>query len=99
MPRGRVALTRTRTTCGATPPFAGGSEALWRETVAYREFAVVEYNASPVVPGRGSAIFLHDDVGGPTNGCVSLPQFSLAPLTPLAYQALVPTPTPRRSRT
>jgi len=60
--------------CGTTPPFGGGSEALWRETVAYRELAVVEYNADPPVPGRGSAIFLHDDVGGPTNGCVSLPR-------------------------
>jgi L,D-peptidoglycan transpeptidase YkuD (ErfK/YbiS/YcfS/YnhG family) len=60
--------------CGASPPFAGGSEALWRETTAYRAFAVVQYNASPVVPGRGSAIFLHVGTGGPTNGCVSLPR-------------------------
>ena len=60
--------------CGTSPPFGGGSEALWRATVAYREFAVIEYNAGPVVPGRGSAIFLHDDTGGPTAGCVSLPR-------------------------
>ncbi|HEX7084642.1 MAG TPA: L,D-transpeptidase family protein [Gaiellaceae bacterium] len=60
--------------CGAPPPFGGGSEALWRATVAYREFAVVEYNTHPVRPGRGSGIFLHDDLGRPTNGCVSLPR-------------------------
>jgi L,D-peptidoglycan transpeptidase YkuD (ErfK/YbiS/YcfS/YnhG family) len=60
--------------CGASPPFGGGSEALWRATTAYRELLVVEYNAHPAVPGRGSAIFLHDDTGGPTNGCVSLPR-------------------------
>ena len=66
--------------CGTSPPFGGGSEALWRATVAYRQFAVVEYNAHPVVPGRGSAIFLHDDVGGPTNGCVSLPAPELVSL-------------------
>jgi L,D-peptidoglycan transpeptidase YkuD (ErfK/YbiS/YcfS/YnhG family) len=59
--------------CGATPPFGGGSEALWTETRAYQRFAVIDYNDDPVVPGRGSAIFLHDDIGGPTNGCVSLP--------------------------
>ncbi len=59
-------------TCGTVPPFHGASEALWRVTVAYREFAVVQYNARPVVPGRGSAIFLHDDTGRATNGCVSL---------------------------
>jgi L,D-peptidoglycan transpeptidase YkuD (ErfK/YbiS/YcfS/YnhG family) len=67
-------------TCGATPPFGGGSEALWRATVAYREFAVIQYNATPVVPGRGSAIFLHDDTGHATNGCVSLPRSRLIQL-------------------
>ena len=35
---------------------------------------MIRYNAGPVVPGRGSAIFLHDDTGGPTAGCVSLPR-------------------------
>jgi len=58
--------------CGARPAFGGGSEALWRATVAYREFAVIQANAHPIVAGRGSAIFLHDDTGRPTNGCVSL---------------------------
>jgi L,D-peptidoglycan transpeptidase YkuD (ErfK/YbiS/YcfS/YnhG family) len=60
--------------CGTAPAFAGGSEALWRATVAYREFAFIEYNASPARPGRGSAIFLHDDLGHATNGCLSLPR-------------------------
>lgn len=60
--------------CGATPPFRGGSEPLWRITPAYRLFAVVRYNDAPVVPGRGSAIFLHVDTGHATNGCVSLPR-------------------------
>jgi L,D-peptidoglycan transpeptidase YkuD (ErfK/YbiS/YcfS/YnhG family) len=59
--------------CGTQPPFGGGSEALWRDTTAYVHFAVIAYNAGPIVPGRGSAIFLHADVGAPTNGCVSLP--------------------------
>jgi L,D-peptidoglycan transpeptidase YkuD (ErfK/YbiS/YcfS/YnhG family) len=58
--------------CGRTPPFGGGSEALWKQTTAYRYFAVIEYNSSPAVPGRGSAIFLHAATGSPTNGCVSL---------------------------
>ena len=59
--------------CGTTPAFRGGSEALWRVTPAYRLFAFIQYNVAPVVPGRGSAIFLHVDTGRPTNGCVSLP--------------------------
>ncbi len=60
--------------CGTTPPFAGRSEALWRSPVAYRELAFIEFNSSPPVPGRGSAIFLHDDLGHATNGCISLPR-------------------------
>jgi len=58
--------------CGTRPPFGGGSEALWTEVTAYRYFAVIEYNSTPIVPGRGSAIFLHVSTGGSTNGCVSL---------------------------
>ena len=63
--------------CGTTPPFGGGSEALWQQTVAYQRFAVVDYNTGPVVPRAGSAIFIHDDTGPGTNGCVSLPSGEL----------------------
>ena len=59
--------------CGVEPRFRGNSEALWRISPQYRYFAVIEYNTSPVIPGRGSAIFLHVAVGA-TAGCVSLPQ-------------------------
>jgi L,D-peptidoglycan transpeptidase YkuD (ErfK/YbiS/YcfS/YnhG family) len=59
--------------CGTRPPFGGGSEPLWRATVAYRLFAVLEVNRARV-PGLGSAIFLHVDTGRATNGCVSLPR-------------------------
>jgi L,D-peptidoglycan transpeptidase YkuD (ErfK/YbiS/YcfS/YnhG family) len=61
-------------TCGRSPPFGGGSEALWTETAPYTSFAVVEYNTGPVVPYVGSAIFVHADTGSPTAGCVSIPQ-------------------------
>ena len=57
--------------CGTSPPFGGGSEALWQATTAYRDFLVVDYNAARV-PGRGSGIFLHVDTGSATNGCVSV---------------------------
>lgn len=66
--------------CGTKPPFGGASEALWRTTVAYRLFAVLEYNVSPAIPGRGSGMFLHVDLGHPTNGCVSLPFAQLTEL-------------------
>ncbi len=54
---------------GADP--GGPSEALWQLYPAYRLFVEIQYNV-PAVPGRGSAIFLHQQTGGPTAGCVSL---------------------------
>jgi L,D-peptidoglycan transpeptidase YkuD (ErfK/YbiS/YcfS/YnhG family) len=59
--------------CGTPPPFRVTGERLWTYTTAYRHFAVVRFNMDPVVPGRGSGIFLHATTGGPTNGCISLP--------------------------
>jgi L,D-peptidoglycan transpeptidase YkuD (ErfK/YbiS/YcfS/YnhG family) len=59
--------------CGEAPPFGGDSEALWQETTAYPSFAVIDYNTYPVVPGAGSGIFIHADLGAPTTGCISLP--------------------------
>jgi L,D-peptidoglycan transpeptidase YkuD (ErfK/YbiS/YcfS/YnhG family) len=66
--------------CGTQPPFGGDSEALWRISPQYRYFAVIEYNAHPVVPGRGSAIFLHVSTAHGTAGCVSLPEAQLVQL-------------------
>ncbi len=66
--------------CNDRPAFGGGSEALWRSAPQYRYFAVIGYNATPVVPGRGSAIFLHVSAGHVTAGCVSLPEAELAQL-------------------
>src|SRR5919108_4889721 len=58
---------------GSRPPFHVTSEDLSRSPTAYRHFAFIRYNADPVVPGRGSGIFLHASTGRPTLGCVSLP--------------------------
>ena len=41
---------------------------------AYKYSVVIEYNMSPVVPYRGSAIFLHCYTGSYTAGCVSVPE-------------------------
>ncbi|HEY0871314.1 MAG TPA: L,D-transpeptidase family protein [Acidothermaceae bacterium] len=37
----------------------------------------IAYNTNPVVPGKGSAIFLHVTTGGGTAGCVSIAQSNL----------------------
>jgi len=59
--------------CGARPSFARpGDYGLWLSKRAYRHFIPIRYNDDPAVPGRGSAIFLHDDWGSPTHGCVTL---------------------------
>jgi L,D-peptidoglycan transpeptidase YkuD (ErfK/YbiS/YcfS/YnhG family) len=58
--------------CGTRPPFAGNSEGMWQQPRPYPFLAVIEYNMRPVVPGKGSGIFLHAQTGGPTIGCVSL---------------------------
>lgn len=39
---------------------------------AYRYAIVIDYNREPVVPGRGSAFFLHVSEGKPTQGCISM---------------------------
>jgi L,D-peptidoglycan transpeptidase YkuD (ErfK/YbiS/YcfS/YnhG family) len=48
-------------------------ENLWKNRrVAYRYAAVIDFNYRRPVWGRGSGIFLHQQTGGPTAGCVSL---------------------------
>jgi L,D-peptidoglycan transpeptidase YkuD (ErfK/YbiS/YcfS/YnhG family) len=63
--------------CGLKPPFGGGSEGMWQQPRPYPFLAVIEYNTRPVVPGKGSGIFLHAATGGPTIGCVSIAKAQL----------------------
>jgi len=55
-------------------PYPARHERLWREDGLYDLIAVIGYNDDPVVPGAGSAIFLHVAGPGypPTEGCVAL---------------------------
>lgn len=57
-------------------PHAASAETLWRDDHLYDLVLVLGYNDDPVVPGKGSAIFLHmarPDYS-PTHGCVALAQ-------------------------
>lgn len=57
-----------------TLPYPASAEALWRRDGLYDVLVVLGHNDDPVVPGAGSAIFLHvarPDFG-PTEGCVAL---------------------------
>jgi L,D-peptidoglycan transpeptidase YkuD (ErfK/YbiS/YcfS/YnhG family) len=55
-------------------PYPASAETMWREDHLYDLVAVLGYNDDPVVPGKGSAIFLH--LAKPdftaTQGCVAL---------------------------
>lgn len=47
---------------------------------AYEYAIVMDYNRDPVVPGRGSAFFLHVSEGRPTQGCISMAESDLTRL-------------------
>lgn len=55
-------------------PSAAGHETMWREDRLYDVVGILDWNMSPRIRGRGSAIFLHlarPDFG-PTAGCIAL---------------------------
>lgn len=41
---------------------------------AYKYSVVIDYNTNPIVPYKGSAIFLHCMTGSYTAGCVAVPE-------------------------
>jgi L,D-peptidoglycan transpeptidase YkuD (ErfK/YbiS/YcfS/YnhG family) len=76
-PRSPAYNTFQHVPCGRRPPFRTNPPGMWQDPVAYRHLAVIQFNMRPVVPGRGSAIFLHVSKGRPTVGCISLPASQL----------------------
>lgn len=73
-----------------TLPHPARHERLWREDGLYDLIGVLGWNDAPVVPGRGSAIFLHvarPDLA-PTEGCIALPLPALRRLLALGVTAL-----------
>lgn len=55
-------------------PYGASAETMWRDDTLYDIVVVLGHNDDPVVPGAGSAIFLHlaREDGGPTEGCVGV---------------------------
>jgi L,D-peptidoglycan transpeptidase YkuD (ErfK/YbiS/YcfS/YnhG family) len=63
-------------------PYKARAEPLWRADGLYDLVVPLGYNDDPVVPGKGSAIFLHVARAdyGPTEGCVALARADLLAL-------------------
>ncbi|MBF0251718.1 MAG: L,D-transpeptidase family protein [Alphaproteobacteria bacterium] len=57
-----------------TLPHPARHERLWRDDPVYDVVVELLYNTDPIVPGRGSAIFMHVARPGfaPTEGCIAL---------------------------
>jgi L,D-peptidoglycan transpeptidase YkuD (ErfK/YbiS/YcfS/YnhG family) len=68
-----------------TLPYAAHHEEMWRQDGLYDLVVVIGYNTAPVVPGRGSAIFLHCAAADfvPTAGCITIARDALLALLPL----------------
>jgi L,D-peptidoglycan transpeptidase YkuD (ErfK/YbiS/YcfS/YnhG family) len=66
-------------------PYCASAEQMWREDDLYDALVVIGYNIEPVVPGAGSAIFLHIATPdfAPTAGCVAIQREVLLGLLPL----------------
>ena len=60
-------------------PYSAHGEHMWREDGVYDLLVVIGYNTGPIVPGLGSAIFLH----------IARPNFSpKSQLNHTSYQSL-----------
>jgi L,D-peptidoglycan transpeptidase YkuD (ErfK/YbiS/YcfS/YnhG family) len=60
--------------CKVVTPYPARTEPMWRDDHLYDIVVVLGHNDDPVVPGAGSAIFLHVAAPdyAPTEGCVAL---------------------------
>ena len=69
-----------------TLPYAASAERLWRDDGLYDLVVILGHNDDPVVPGAGSAIFLHLAAAAdrPTEGCVALAMNDMIELLALA---------------
>ncbi len=69
-----------------THPYPASAEHMWREDHVYDLVVVLGHNDDPVIPGAGSAIFLHlaKRDYGPTEGCVALARADMEALLKMA---------------
>lgn len=66
-------------------PYPARTEEMWRQDGLYDLLVVIGYNIDPIVPGAGSAIFLHISTldFSATDGCIAVGRQVLLKLVPL----------------
>ena len=66
-------------------PFKYRAERLYKKNKTYDLFINIKYNQSPIVKGKGSAIFLHltDDKYKATRGCIAILKKDFLKILPL----------------
>ena len=66
-------------------PFSGKAEKLFLRKRSYDLLLVMSYNRRPIVPYKGSAIFLHltNEKYKPTAGCVAIVKKNFLKILPL----------------
>ncbi len=73
-------------------PFNESAEHLYREDDIYDILCVLNYNTSPIIPGLGSAIFLHvarSNFAG-TKGCIAIDKEALLTIaTKITYDSRI----------
>ena len=73
-------------------PFNESAEHLYREDDIYDILCVLNYNTSPIIPGLGSAIFLHvarSNFAG-TEGCIAIDKEALLTIaTKITYDSRI----------
>lgn len=63
-------------------PYAASHEEMWREDDLYDLVIEMDHNSDPIIPGKGSAVFIHvasDDYAS-TAGCIALKKDDLIDL-------------------
>ena len=69
-------------------PFSGKAEKLFLRKRSYDLLLVMSYNRRPIVPYKGSAIFLHlaDKKFSPTKGCVAIKKKDFLKILPMIHK-------------
>ena len=72
-------------------PFSEKAEKLFLRKRSYDLLLVINYNRRPIVPYKGSAIFLHvaDKKFSPTKGCIAIKKKDFLKILPMIHNKII----------